>query len=249
MKRIAIALALACVLMLAACSKSTVREEYDATGKVTAREYSGGDPNYSAYVAAASQQATETASIDASACNGDARCVENLAAMATIRAIAGGNRQTIQPPAPKVSGWERFGTAALRTLVPLAGAAVSWHQSDNATETSLAQYGFLGGVVRDVTAASAQVAQAGPSITVGGNYGDTAIDNSEHGDTISDSGNVTDSNNGDHAGRDIVGRDVIDNSGNYGDDNRQESPGPIDQSDDGDDCSGSSCNPTDQPEG
>lgn len=251
MKRYLIVLAVIAGMLLSACSTSGVREEYDASGKVVAREYSGGDPNYSQYVAAMSRQTDDSASVDASACNGDARCVENVAAFATIRALSGQNRPTIQPPAPKVSGWERFGTAALRTLVPLAGAAVSWHQSDNATETSLAQYGFLGGLVRDVTAASAEVAQAGPSINVGGNYGDTAIDNSQHGDTISDSGNttITDSNNGDHAGRDIVGRDVIDNSGNYGDDNRQDSPGPIDNSDDGNDCSGSSCNPTEQPEG
>lgn len=66
----------------------------------------------------------------------------------------------------------------------------------------------------------------------------------EQGDTISDSGNTTieNSNNG-NAGRDLIGRDRIDNSGNIGQDNRQDSPGPIDQSDDGDDCSGESCNP------
>ena len=65
------------------------------------------------------------------------------------------------------------------------------------------------------------------------------------GDTISDSGNVSDSNNG-NAGRDIVGRDVIDNSGNIGEGNRQGSDGPW--SDNGDDCSGGSCNPTEPPE-
>lgn len=66
----------------------------------------------------------------------------------------------------------------------------------------------------------------------------------EQGDTISDSGNTTvsDSNNG-NAGRDLIGRDRVDNSGNIGNDNRQGSDGPIDNSDDGDDCSGASCNP------
>lgn len=68
------------------------------------------------------------------------------------------------------------------------------------------------------------------------------------GDTISDSGNVSDSNNG-NAGRDVIGRDRTDNSGNIGTDNRIGSDGPI--SDDGDDCSGSSCNPVEpaMPEG
>lgn len=68
------------------------------------------------------------------------------------------------------------------------------------------------------------------------------------GDTISDSGNVSDSNNG-NAGRDLIGGDRIDNSGNYGNDNRIGSPGPIDNSDPGDDCDGASCNPTTTPEG
>ena len=91
------------------------------------------------------------------------------------------------------------------------------------------------------------------------------IDNSDHsdnstsivdsynaGDTISDSGNtstsISDSNNG-NAGRDVIGRDSVDNSGNIGTDNRIGSDGPIDNSDPGDDCSGSNCNPTEQPEG
>lgn len=66
----------------------------------------------------------------------------------------------------------------------------------------------------------------------------------EQGDTISDSGNTTiaNSNNG-NAGRDLIGRDRVDNSGNIGNDNRQGSDGPIENSDDGDDCSGASCNP------
>lgn len=74
-------------------------------------------------------------------------------------------------------------------------------------------------------------------------------DNSAHGDTISDSGNtsIADSYNG-NAGRDLIGGDRVDNNGNIGTDNRQDSPGPIDDhSDDGDDCSGESCNPTENP--
>lgn len=68
-------------------------------------------------------------------------------------------------------------------------------------------------------------------------------DNDTSGDTISDS------YNGDHIGRDVIGGDRTDNSGVIGDDNRFDSDGPI--SDDGDDCSGSSCNPVEPatPEG
>ena len=67
----------------------------------------------------------------------------------------------------------------------------------------------------------------------------------EQGDTISDSGNTTiaDSNNG-NAGRDLIGRDRIDNSGNIGTENRQDSPGPIDDHSDPGDCDGSGdCTP------
>lgn len=78
------------------------------------------------------------------------------------------------------------------------------------------------------------------------------VDSYNAGDTIADSGNTTttisDSGNG-NAGRDVIGRDRVDNSGNIGTDNRIGSDGPI--SDDGDDCSGESCNPVEPatPEG
>lgn len=77
------------------------------------------------------------------------------------------------------------------------------------------------------------------------------VDSYNAGDTIADSGNTTttisDSGNG-NAGRDVIGRDRTDNSGNIGTDNRIGSDGPI--SDDGNDCSGSSCNPVEpDPEG
>jgi len=78
------------------------------------------------------------------------------------------------------------------------------------------------------------------------------VDSFNAGDTIADSGNTTttisDSGNG-NAGRDVIGRDRTDNSGNIGTDNRIGSDGPI--SDDGNDCSGSSCNPVEPatPEG
>ena len=88
------------------------------------------------------------------------------------------------------------------------------------------------------------------------------IDQSNHSDnsvSIADSYNsdddtsgdtIADSYNGDHIGRDLIGGDRTDNSGVIGDGNRIESPGPIDNSDPGDDCSGESCNPsTEQPEG
>jgi hypothetical protein len=79
------------------------------------------------------------------------------------------------------------------------------------------------------------------SVSISDSYN---ADNDVSGDTISDSFN------GDRIGRDLIGGDRTDNSGVIGDGNRIESPGPIDNSDPGDDCDGSSCNPsTEQPEG
>ena len=79
------------------------------------------------------------------------------------------------------------------------------------------------------------------SVSISDSYN---ADNDVSGDTISDSFN------GDRIGRDLIGGDRTDNSGVIGDGNRIESPGPIDNSDPGDDCDGASCNPsTEQPEG
>jgi len=79
------------------------------------------------------------------------------------------------------------------------------------------------------------------SVSISDSYN---ADNDVSGDTISDSFN------GDRIGRDVIGGDRTDNSGVIGDGNRIESPGPIDNSDPGDDCDGASCNPsTEQPEG
>lgn len=87
-----------------------------------------------------------------------------------------------------------------------------------------------------------------PDITVGGNYGNTQTIGGDliGGDRVETSvgGNLGDTQTSIvEVGRDQTGGDHIDNSGNYGTDNRQDSPGPIDNSDDGDDCSGESCNP------
>lgn len=75
----------------------------------------------------------------------------------------------------------------------------------------------------------------------------TSIVDSYNSDDDTSGDTIADSYNGDHIGRDVIGGDRTDNSGVIGDGNRFESPGPI--SDDGNDCSGSSCNPTEQPEG
>lgn len=193
----------------------------------------------------------------AAACTTD-ECVAQLAMSLSLRdainALAAGNKP--QPQATPVP-YARDGAAKaadlLRGASPLLlGLASEWRNVElgaQRRDVDIANQQRELGTVQAVAGLGGAIAAQPPGISVGGNYGDTAIDNSTHGDTISDSGNtaITDSQNGDHAGRDIVGRDRIDNSGNYGNDNRQGSDGPIDNSNDGDDCDGASCNPTTPP--
>jgi len=139
-------------------------------------------------------------------------------------------------------------------LPSVGGQYVALKSSDNSRDVALAQYGFLGGVVSDMSAASVAVAQSGPRIDVGGDY--VGGDRSEIGDNYT-GGDRSETNVGgdqvggdqhvgDTVGRDQAGRDIIDNGGIIGDDNdqRQDSPGPYDNSADGDDCTGSDCSIT-----
>lgn len=181
-----------------------------------------------------------------------ATCMLGLVALEAVAGGQGGQAQAVRLPAytPPPSGTEklaRFIGAVSPLVGNLANAAVSWHQSDNAADTSRAQFDFLGGVVRDTTSgmqavatgatsAATEIANAGPRIDVAGDLinGDG---NATNGAQIGDNETVT-------VGRDQTGGDHQDGS-IVGDGNRVESPGPIDNSDPGDDCSGESCNPTD----
>ena len=211
------------------------------------------DPNYQAQLqfveqqAAAERQQFTSIAQTAERCTSDA-CVTQVAALAALAAAGGrGSAPTVQPFRKQFHpAWGLLGS-----LVPsLANAAVSWHQSDNARDTSLAQYGFLGGVIRDVAASPALQT---PNITVGGDYvpGSQHIGDAVGGDYIT--GHVGDAVSvgrdqiggdqhvGDAIGRDVVGGDRIDNSGNLGTDNRIDSPGPISTDNSGDECDGIGC--------
>jgi hypothetical protein len=98
------------------------------------------------------------------------------------------------------------------------------------------------GTVQAVAGLGATIAQQPPRIHVGGNYGDT--DNSTHGPIDSYNEDNDQDNDVEQSGDgSAFGDDNIVNNGEF----RDESPGPIDNSDDGDDCSGESCNPTAPP--
>lgn len=217
-------LMIAALLALALCAcASTPNAEYRAYLEASA--------------ASEAREAAQLADLKATA----TACVDDTCRVA-IAAIAGFAAQGVagrSRPAPFVqqpSTAAKIGLALVGQLGPLANAAVSWHQSDNAARTSEAQYRFLGGAVSDMAAvasgATTAAASLVPSVTVGGDYiaGDG---NATHGAQIGDSSAVD-------VGRDQTGGDHADGSV-IGDENRFESPGPIDQSNDGDDCTGDSC--------
>lgn len=241
------------LMMLAGCAGTATRNAALYTQARAADERAA----QAAAVREAEAQAARAAEIAALAerCSSD-DCVRDVAQSITLRdaiaALSAGNKPAAQStPVP----YERDGAAKARDwlsgasplLLGLAGEVRNVKLSEHRRDVDLGDQQRELGTVQSVAGLGAAIAAQPPGIYVGGNYGDT--DNSTRGDVIRDSGNstITDSQNGDHAGRDIVGRDRIDNSGNYGNNNRQGSDGPIDNSDDGDDCSGASCNPNTPP--
>jgi len=188
----------------------------------------GVDPNYAAYLQASQQadqreQLARAAIGDAAAsCGNDATCVVAVAGFAALAAQASGQSAALQPYRKQYHpAWGILGAVA----PALVNGAVSVRQSDNARDIALGQYDFLGGVISSVTSSPALLPRD-PSITVGGD---------QHvGDAIG--GSIV---GRDQIGRDVIGGDRVDNSGVIGNDNRFESPGPIDHS--GDNCTGELC--------
>lgn len=211
------------------------------------------DPNYTARLefierqAAAERQQFQTIAQAAEKCSDDT-CVTQVAALAALAAAAGrGSTPTVEPYRKQFHpAWNIVGAA-----VPvLANAAVTWHQSDNSRDVSVAQFGWLGGVVRDVANSPAL---RSPNINVGGDYitgtqhiGDAVgrdLISGHVGDTVGRDQIAGDQHIGDAIGRDNIGGDNIggdrvDGDGNYNS-GRFESPGPIDNS--GDECEGDGC--------
>lgn len=238
---------------LAGCA-GTAKRNADLYGQARAADERAAQAAAIRESEAQAARAAEIAKL-AAACTSD-DCVTDLATSLTLRdainALAAGSKP--QPQATPVP-YARDGAAKFADLLRgasplLLGLAGEWRNVElgaQRRDVDIANQQRELGTVQAVAGLGGTIAAQPPGIYVGGNYGDT--DNSTRGDVIRDSGNstITDSQNGDHAGRDIVGRDRIDNSGNYGNDNRQGSDGPIDNSNDGDDCDGASCNPNTPP--
>lgn len=181
------------------------------------------DANYAAYIdlvqkqQQAQQDERMAFSQMAAKCTSDA-CVTQVAAIAALSHSAAQGPQA-QQYVPHESTAAKFGLALVGQISPLAAAAVSWHAQDTSKDISIAQYGFLGGVMHDI---SGTVAGLAPSINVGGDYVPGTIDN------------------GTHVGGDLTNGNKITNSGllNTGTLDRYQSPSN-DPSASGSGCAGS----------
>lgn len=208
-------------------------------------------PDYERYTELVRQQEQERqARVAAIAktddCNGDATCVVAAKALAAL-AEATAPKQSVAPPQQKRSFGDRVENVlitGIKQAVPLGGIYAGIESGKRQERTQIRQYEMLENVTVAGLNTAAEIAQSGPSINVGGNYGDT--DNSTHGPIDSYNQDNDQDNDVDQSGdgsafgddNDLNNGDNNDNSGEI----RDNSDGPI--SDDGNDCSGESCNPT-----
>lgn len=222
MKRLMIVLAMACALLLTACAASR-KDFYDAQN------------DYREQVSA--RDAAKAAALQTAA----AGCADDSCRIAIAGFAALARGETLAAPAQ----YRSEGSAVLNLVDRALGIGGSAYGARMNRDTLVGIASIVADSAGDRSTHSYidQSDHSDNSTSIVDSYNAT-------GDTISDSGNVSDSNNG-NAGRDLIGGDRIDNNGNFGNDNRQDSPGPIDNSDDGNDCSGSSCNPVEPatPEG
>jgi len=224
MKRLMIVLALACALLLTACAASR-KDFYDAQN------------DYREQIAA--RDAAKAAALQTAA----AGCADDSCRIAIAGFAALARGETVAAPQQY-----RSEAAGVLNLVDRALGIGGQVYGQKLQADSLVD---LAGVIADSAgdrSTHSYIDQSDHS-----DHSTHVADSFNAGDTITDSGNTTttisDSGNG-NAGRDVIGRDRTDNSGNIGTDNRQGSDGPIDNSDPGNDCSGSSCNPVEpDPEG
>jgi hypothetical protein len=260
-----------CLMLLTACGGKGIRHCVDADPAddvpptcVTVTGDAHADAFYAAQREAGEarralqreREARITALVNKCASDDCVRDVAREATMSDALMVAGGvaSDQPVRQFVRQPGGLERFALAAVGQTGAVVNGAVAWRSSDNSVRSAEAQFGFLGGVVRDVSTASARsneaafgiLPQLGPRIEVGGNYGDTAIagrdmwgDQNRVGpDTQISTGAI---NTGTQNDGGVIG------SGQIGD-GRQNAPGPWVGNNDGEGCVGPGCQQAPLPE-
>jgi len=228
------------------------------------------DPNLATLVASAErQQAAQLAhdesmaharAIAATACASAADAAAcNLGQVAMVLASergSGSNQrsplESYRAPATRLQQWAQVSQALTGPLGLIANAyvAVDSNHQNNRTTRFVAQTNAdretatvgaitgLGGVIAN------QPAGTVTTITVAGNLGDTQTIGGNLGDTETTTTTTTTT-----VGNDQIGGDRTDNSGVIGDNNdtRFDSQGPIDNTNPGDECTGTGCQPVNPP--
>lgn len=217
------------------------------------------DANYVAYVEAIKEsnrieqsRVSGIASLG-DACRGEARCVENVAAMAALSNAAGSKSQPVEQYHPQQSFVQQLALGLVGNIAPLANAAVSWHQADTNARVSMAQYRYLDHVLSNAVNGMANTAiYSQPNVNVSGDYvsGQATIVSGHIGDIVGrdlisgyqHTGDTAgrDQVNGTLVGNDQIGRDRTDNAGiiHLGDQDRYTSPNDDHQNNG---CLGSDC--------
>ncbi len=238
---IRIIIALACVLALSACASTKLNENHKASTD--------------AFASMHMHQSTALQKLsDASACAGDARCVENTKAMAALALVAvGAGGAAAQVPVHVEQyhpGWGILGTFLNVGLRETGATIRSEHARDQfvaqvngQTRQSEAAFGLGVAAVQAANQTAGQFAGAlpglAPSITVHGNYGDT-ITTSAGRDMWGDANRVGDDtrirtgpiNTGTQNTGGVIGNGQIGNG-------RQNAPGPFGNI--GPQCQGAQC--------
>jgi hypothetical protein len=199
------------------------------------------DPNYTAYLQAATADAQRDAlargsiADAAAACNGDNTCVVAVAGFAAL-AVQGsaGRSASLQPYRRQFHpAW-----SIISATLPVAiQSAVAWRSSDNSRDIALGQYQMLGGIVGSVVNSPA-LTPRDPSITVGGDYITGRVGDDVGRDQIGGDQHI-----GDTVGRDQIAGgqhigDAIGGDNNAGNSGRINSPGPFEI---GPTCTGTRC--------
>lgn len=209
--RLSILALVASLVVLAGCAASPPKADYQTYIEFVQRQQVAEEARIATIAGTAAQCATD-------------ECRTHIAALAALSASSGA-KPLPAPPRQETSTAGKVALALVGQLGPLAGAAVSWHQSDNATRSAEAQYQFLGGVVQSVVGSPALLS---PTISVGGDYvsGEQHIGDAVGGDLISGhigdevggdlvSGQIGDTVGADQIGGDQIGGDTVDGDGNY----------------------------------
>lgn len=163
---------------LAACASTSVTRVYDGPdGRPITETVSGQAASYSIYTEAsvrvAEAQARNAGAPVATCAPGDSVCAVAVAGFSAIAAVQARQPVTLAPPPRERDFGEKardFLTGAASIAVPGFTAYTNLRSQEYARDERRYFYDFLG---RNAEA----YAEAGPRITVGGNYGDTFGDN------------------------------------------------------------------------